>query len=192
LKAFREVCLIICIAFSASAGHVLAQTVAPESSWQKLDAQQQNALAPLAPHWSQISAAQKNKWLTMSKNFDKLSDKEQAMLHERMSDWAALSPQQRAQARLTFNETKGIGSEEKKSHWEAYQALSAEEKKKLAAQQKTGIQGAATASQAPPTSKVIRLPGKTSTGAEAGKTSPVTVIDKKTLLPTTVVSPEGT
>lgn len=192
MKAFRDFCLVFSIAFSASAGHALAQTVAPESSWQKLDAQQQNALAPLAPHWSQISAAQKNKWLTMSKNFDKLSTKEQVMLHERMSDWAALSPQQRAQARLIFNETKGIGSEEKKSHWEAYQALSAEEKKKLAAQQTTGIQGAATASQAPPASKVIRLPGKTTTGIEAGKSSPVTVIDKKTLLPTTVASPEGT
>ena len=192
MRAFRELCLVICIAFSASAGHVHAQTVTPDSSWQKLNAQQQNALAPLAPHWQQISEAQKNKWLTMSKNFDKLSPKEQAILHERMSDWAALSPQQRAQARLTFNETKSIGSEEKKSHWEAYQALSAEEKKKLAAQQTTGIQGAATASQAPPTSKVIRLPSKTSTGVEASKSSPVTVIDKKTLLPTTVVSPEGT
>jgi hypothetical protein len=192
LKALRPFCLAILIVLCASTGHVLAQTPAADGGWQKLNAQQQNALAPLAPHWPQISAAQKNKWLTMSNNFDKLTPKEQSILHERMSDWAALSPQQRAQARLTFNETKSIGTEEKKTHWEAYQALSTEEKKKLAAQQTTGIQGAATASQAPPPNKVIRLPGKSAPAAETGKANPVIVIDKKTLLPTTVVSPEGT
>lgn len=160
--------------------------------WRSLKAQQQKALAPLAPHWSQISAAQKNKWLAMSNNFDDLSPKEQATLHERMADWASLSPQQRAQARLIFNETKSLGSDEKKTHWEAYQALSSEEKKKLAAQQTTGIQGAATASQAPPPSKVIRLPGKSTPSTPSGKLTPGIVIDKKTLLPTPVVIPEGT
>lgn len=173
------------------AGSVLAQTVTTDGDWQKLNAQQKNALAPLQPHWSQISAAQKTKWLTMSNNFEKLSAKDQAILHERMSDWAALSPQQRAQARLTFNETKTIGSEEKKTHWEAYQALSPEEKKKLAAQHTTGIQGAATASQAPSASKVIRLPSKSAPPTEIGRSTPAVVIDKKTLLPTTVVTPEG-
>ena len=113
-------------------------------------------------------------------------------MHERMADWASLSPQQRAQARLIFNETKSLGSDEKKTHWEAYQALSSEEKKKLAAQQTTGIQGAATASQAPPPSKVIRLPGKSTPSTPSGKLTPGIVIDKKTLLPTPVVIPEGT
>lgn len=179
------------IALCASSGLVHAQTTATDGGWQKLNAQQKNALAPLAPHWNQISAAQKTKWLTMSNNFEKLSPKEQATLHERMSDWAALSPQQRAQARLIFNETKRIDPEEKKTHWEAYQALSSEEKKKLAAQQTTGIQGAATASQAPPPHKIIRLPGKSAPAAEATKSAPGIVIDKKTLLPTAVVIPEG-
>lgn len=175
----------------SSAG-VVASKGPLDATWQNLKAQQKTALAPLAPHWLQMSVAQKNKWLAMSNNFDNLSAKEQATLHERMVDWASLSPQQRAQARLTFNETKSLGSDEKKNQWEAYQALSTDEKKKLAAQQKTGIQGAATASQAPPPGKVIRLPGKSTPGAGSGKSSAGTVIDKKTLLPTTVVIPEGT
>lgn len=162
------------------------------AEWQKLSASQKTALAPLSSLWTQISPAQKNKWLAISNNFDKLSGKEQAVLHERMANWAALSPQQRAQARLTFNETKSLGSDEKKTHWEAYQALSADEKKKLAAQQKTGIQGAATASQAPPPGKVIRLPGKSTPAPAPGKSTPGIVIDKKTLLPTPVAIPEGT
>ena len=162
------------------------------AEWQKLSASQKLALAPLSSLWTQISPAQKSKWLAISNNFDKLSGKEQAVLHERMANWAALSPQQRAQARLTFNETKSLGSDEKKTHWEAYQALSADEKKKLAAQQKTGIQGAATASQAPPPGKVIRLPGKSTPAPAPGKSTQGIVIDKKTLLPTPVAIPEGT
>jgi hypothetical protein len=165
---------------------------APDATWQKLKAQQKTALAPLAPHWSQMSVAQKNKWLAMSNNFDNLSSKEQATLHERMVDWASLSPQQRAQARLSFNETKSLDADNKKNQWEAYQALSPDQKKQLAAQQTTGIQGAATASQAPPPGKVMRLPGKSTPAAASGKSSSGTVIDKKTLLPTTVVIPEGT
>jgi hypothetical protein len=126
----------------------------------------------------------------MSNNFDNLSPREQATLHLRMADWAALSPQQRAQARLSFNETKTLGSDQKKSQWEAYQALSQDDRKKLAAQQTTKIQGAATASQAPSPQKVIPLQGKSP--PTANKSVPIIVIDKKTLLPTTVVAPEGT
>lgn len=162
------------------------------SNWQNLTQSQKKALAPLAPHWAQISIAQRNKWLVMSNNFDNLSPREQATLHNRMADWAALSPQQRAQARLSFNETKTLGSDQKKSQWEAYQALSQDDRKKLAAQQTTKIQGAATASQAPSPQKVIPLQGKSPPTESANKSVPIIVIDKKTLLPTTVVAPEGT
>jgi hypothetical protein len=162
------------------------------SSWQTLTVLQRKALAPLAPYWAQLNAAQKKKWLAISANFDKLSDKEQSVLHERMAEWASLSPQQRALARLSFNETKGLDADAKKTQWEAYQALSSADKKKLAAQQTTVIQGAATASKAPPTHKVMRLPSKSTPSSDNAKLSTGTVIDKKTLLPTTVIIPEGT
>lgn len=164
----------------------------PNSLWQNLSYSQKKALAPLAPHWAQISPAQKNKWLAMSNNFDNLSPREQATLHNRMADWASLSPQQRAQARLSFNETKTLAADQKKSQWEAYQALSQDDRKKLAAQQTTKIQGAATASQPASPQKVIPLLGKSPPTESVSKTTPVIVIDKKTLLPTTVAIPEGT
>jgi hypothetical protein len=164
----------------------------PNSLWQNLTYSRKKALAPLAPHWAQISPAQKNKWLAMSNNFDNLSPREQATLHNRMADWASLSPQQRAQARLSFNETKTLGADEKKSQWEAYQALSQDDRKKLAAQQTTKIQGAATASQPASPQKVIPLLGKSPPTESISKTTPIIVIDKKTLLPTTVAIPEGT
>ncbi len=163
-----------------------------DALWHNLKGPEKKALAPLAPFWSQLSPAQKNKWLAMSNNFDKLSPKEQAVLHERMAEWASLSPQQRAQARLNFNETKTLGTDSKKTHWEAYQALSTEDKKKLAAQQTMGIQGAATASQTASPRKVIPLPGKSTPVQTVNKSSTGIVIDKKTLLPTLVAIPEGT
>ena len=165
---------------------------ASNSSWQSLQSSQKKALAPLAPHWAQISQAQKNKWLAMSNNFDNLSTKEQAILHERMAEWASLTPQQRAQARLNFNQTKTLDADAKKTQWEAYQALSPEDKKKLAAQQTTGIRGAATASKAASPNKVIPLSGKSIPAEAATKSTSSIVIDKKTLLPTIVAIPEGT
>jgi hypothetical protein len=192
------VCLAGGVSFAqnpASTSPPIAQSSSAKPSnalWQNLSFSQKKALAPLAPHWAQISPAQKNKWLAMSNNFENLSLREQATLHNRMADWAALSPQQRAQARLSFNETKTLGADQKKSQWEAYQALSQDDRKKLAAQQTTKIQGAATASQAPSPQKVIPLLGKSPPTESANKSVPIIVIDKKTLLPTAVVAPEGT
>ena len=176
----------------SSAAPASASASASNSSWQSLQSSQKKALAPLAPHWAQISHAQKNKWLAMSINFDNLSTKEQAILHERMAEWVSLSPQQRAQARLNFNQTKTLDADAKKTQWETYQALSPEDKKKLAAQQTTGIRGAATASQAASPNKVIPLSGKSIPTEKVNKSTTSIVIDKKTLLPTIVAIPEGT
>jgi hypothetical protein len=174
------------------AGSSAAPASASNSSWQSLQSSQKKALAPLAHHWAQISHAQKNKWLAMSNNFDNLSTKEQAILHERMAEWVSLSPQQRAQARLNFNQTKTLDANAKKTQWEAYQALSPEDRKKLAEQQTTGIRGAATASQATSPRKIIPLSGKSIPAEAATKSTTSIVIDKKTLLPTIVAIPEGT
>jgi hypothetical protein len=70
-------------------------------------------------------------------------------MHSRMNEWVTLSPQQRAQARLNFARTKELSKqltpEEKKAKWETYQALSPEEKQKLAAKANPKPAGAATA-----------------------------------------------
>jgi hypothetical protein len=101
--------------------------------WGELTPAQQQALAPLAPKWDTVSEAQKRKWIALSQNFPKLSGDEQAKLHSRMTEWVALSPQQRTEARLNFAETQQLSPDDKKAKWEAYQALSPEEKRKLAA-----------------------------------------------------------
>ena len=117
--------------------------------WSALTPVQQQTLKPLAESWNTISAAQKRKWLEISKNYPSLQPEGQAVMRSRMSEWVALSPQQRAQARLNFAKTKELSreltAEEKKEKWVTYQALSAEEKQKLAAKASSKTPGAATA-----------------------------------------------
>ena len=127
----------------------VAKPVASKPSWTELTPMQQQALKPLAVSWNTISEAQKRKWLEISKNYPTLLPVDQTTLHSRMNEWVALSPQQRAEARLNFAKTKELSTqltpEEKKAKWQTYQALSPEEKQKLASKATPRPVGAALA-----------------------------------------------
>lgn len=101
--------------------------------WTELTPAQQKSLAPLSAHWNTLHPAQKRKWIALSRNFNGMSPDDQQMLHSRMTEWAGLSAQERTKARLNFATVKRLApEEERKAKWEAYQALSDEEKRMLA------------------------------------------------------------
>ncbi len=100
--------------------------------WHDLTVAQQKALAPLEQRWTDMPLVSKRKWLEISKNFGKLSFAEQEKWHLRMSEWVALSRKERTQARLAFVDSKSMDAQQKAAHWQAYQELSDEEKRKLA------------------------------------------------------------
>jgi hypothetical protein len=108
-----------------------SQSTSPD--WSTLTRAQQQALQPLASIWPKLSEAQKKKWIALSANYPSLSDSAKERLHERMVQWAALTPRQRTQARLNFAKTQQVPAEDKTERWEVYQALTAEQKKTLAA-----------------------------------------------------------
>jgi hypothetical protein len=112
--------------------------------WQDLTVSQKKALAPLAERWIDMPLVSKRKWLEISKNFDKLSSAEQEKSHLRMSEWVALSRKERTQARLTFVDSKSMDAQQKAAHWQAYQELSDEEKRKLAQASQIKPTGATT------------------------------------------------
>ena len=128
------------------AASAAAKIVVTKPEWKDLAATAQVALKPLQPSWQTMSPAQKRKWIELSKNYAALAPAEQGKLHARMTDWSSLSPQQRAQARLNFAEnramTDGLTPEQRKVQWEAYQLLSPEEKRKLAASSQAPLKGA--------------------------------------------------
>lgn len=113
--------------------------------WHELNASQQSALAPLATNWNTISEGHKRKWLEISRNFAALPSSEKMLIHGRMTEWAGLSPQQRSQARLNFAGARELPADERLTKWQAYQALSADEKQKLAAGTPSKPVGAAPA-----------------------------------------------
>lgn len=125
--------------------------------WRDLSARQQRALEPLALQWDSLTEPHKRKWLALSRNYAKLSQAEQEVLHSRMTEWATLSNQQRSQARLNFAEVKQVPVDERKAKWEAYQALSEEERRELAARAKPRP-GAAVAIRPVPAQKLVQLP----------------------------------
>ena len=101
--------------------------------WEQLDTPQKLALYPLAPRWSSLGEQQKRQWLLIAQEFARLPAAEQERLHNRMTEWASLSAQQRSQARLNYAVTNRLAPDSKRAQWEAYQALSKEEKSRLAA-----------------------------------------------------------
>ncbi len=139
-----------------------APVVVAKPAWAELTLPQQQALKPLAATWNSISEPQKRKWLAVSKNYPALPPAGQATMHSRMNEWVAMSPQDRAAARLNFAKTKELSKQltpdEKKAKWEAYQALSAEEKAKLAAKGSPKPTGAATAVKPVPAQKLAVTP----------------------------------
>jgi len=162
---------------------------APRSgpTWRELSASQQKALTPLAPQWDTLNESQKRKWLAISANFPKLSAEEQAKLHSRMTEWVSLSPQQRTIARLNYGETRKLSPDDKKAKWEAYQALSAEEKKNLAAKSVAPKPPTTAAAVRPvPKEKLAHVPQRTRPNLEAKApriAAAPNQVDRNTLLP---------
>ncbi len=152
--------------------------------WSRLSTRQQLALAPLAKAWPQLTSSQRKKWLTLAQTYDSLTPAEQVTVHQRMSEWASLSVQERARARLNYTHLKSLGREELKAQWEAYQALSDDEKRRLQ-QQRPAPKSAAPVSRSlnAKSDRLIQPPVKSGTST----TNPP--IDPKTLLPRGIDTP---
>lgn len=115
----------------ALSGVALAQ---PSSStgWNALTPAQRAALQPLQRDWPRIDAARRQKWLEVANHFPSLPREEQQLMQQRMAEWARLTPEQRGKARLNYRETRQLTPEELQARWQAYQALPADQKHRLA------------------------------------------------------------
>ena len=134
--------------------------------WEQLNTLQKLALYPLAPRWAVLSEQQKRQWLAIAQSFSKLPEAEQERLHNRMAQWASLSSQQRSQARLNYAATNRLAPDSKRARWEAYQALSNEEKTRLAAAAAVNAHrslGAAPAVRPVAPRKLAKVPAATAT-----------------------------
>jgi hypothetical protein len=177
------------------AGQAMAQTPAPKTAaptaspivaleWKDLAPAQREALSPLETAWPTLSAGQKRKWIAVVQNFPQLVEHERAKLHSRMAQWAALKPRERDAARLNFAATKKLTPAEKAANWEAYQALSPEDKKGLAKKSRPLANTTALAPKPVSSGVITPVPvTRRSTQAQREKVAAQQAIDPHTLLP---------
>lgn len=176
-----------------TAASATAQPQTPSGpGWETLNTPQKMALYPLAERWSLISEAQKRRWLTLASNYPTLSEEEQKKFHDRITDWASLSAQQRNQARLNYAVTNRLARDDKRAQWEAYQALSDEERRELAARAAPKPTGAATALRPVSPKKLAQVPAATEANPSrpnAPKIPPVVDQGPRVAAPVTPMAP---
>jgi hypothetical protein len=170
-------------------GASVAQAAEGGPQWRELSAQQRAVLKPLERDWSDIDATRKQKWLDIAARYPKMPPDEQGRISNRMNAWAKMTPTERGQARLNFQEARQLPRQERQAGWEAYQALTPEQKQQFA----TRGAPAATARSG----EVPRRPGasKEAAAAPQGKSNivpnPAYTAPRKAVAPTIVQAQPG-
>ncbi|MCE9661252.1 MAG: DUF3106 domain-containing protein [Burkholderiales bacterium] len=146
--------LAVAVFALAAGGVALAQTAAPtpiktpvppppftspapraESGvrWQALTPAQRQALAPLEREWSTIDAPRKQKWLAIADRYPSLPPQERDRIGERMNEWARLTPAERGEMRLRYQEAQQVPAPDRSAKWQEYQNLPPDAKQQFAA-----------------------------------------------------------
>ncbi len=151
IAAFVVTLLGAVAAHAAEAGKLTASstrsgTAASEDGprWQSLKPAQREALAPLEGTWSALDATSKQRWLSIGGRFASMAPTERARIQGQMTDWSRLTPAERGQVRLRFQEAKQVPVTDRRKGWQDYQALPAEQKQQLAARAQRSASGVDT------------------------------------------------
>jgi hypothetical protein len=150
--------------WSQSAAVPAAAAKAAEAGprWSELNPTQRSALKPLERDWSAIDADRKLKWMAIANRMPGMPPSERDRIQTRMTEWAAMSPQQRGKVRMGFQEAQQVAPKDRQAQWEAYQALPAEQKRQLAAR---------AVPPAPPKSPGAQRPDRSDKGSTQAKSN---------------------
>lgn len=132
--AFQTVLVTLTLALSMQVAAQSLPTGPSGPAWTELSASERQALQPLQSRWSGIDSQRKQKWRDVASRYAGLPAVQQERLHERMLEWATMSPTQRNAARINFEELRKVPATERQTRWEAYQSLPAEERQALVTQ----------------------------------------------------------
>jgi hypothetical protein len=125
--------LLAGVLLALAAGTALAAPKDRGPQWASLNADQQQALAPLQNDWPRLSKEQKVKWLGIAKRYPKMKPEEQKRVQARMQKWVKLTPEQRWHAREQYRSIATKVAPDRKEqlrrYWAEYQALPPHEKR---------------------------------------------------------------
>lgn len=156
--------------------------------WAELKPAQQASLKPLEREWAGIDAQRKQKWLELAARFPKLTPAERTRIQDRMAEWAKLTPRERGEARMHFQEAKQVPAEDRQARWKAYEALSPEQKRQLAAKAAPAATDAARRPTAQAKSNIVPNPTLTA----PPKTIAPTVVQARPGATTTLITKRPT
>ena len=105
-------------------------------AWSRLSSAEHLALAPFAGVWDSFSDERKRKWIKIAARYPKLSPDAQKRLHDRMTEWVRMTPDQRRVARENYQVSKELPRETRQNAWKTYQQLPEEQKERLAASER--------------------------------------------------------
>lgn len=172
----------LCAAILASALAASAQSASDKGvAWTALTPAQQQVLAPLQRDWQSIDVNRRQKWLEVARRFDSMPPDERNRVQERMVEWARLTPAERTQARLQFQEARQLPAQERNAKWQAYQALPESERRTLAQRAQPSARPASaseSASRPRPgsgESAALKRPPAAASGVATLPTSPIVV-----------------
>ena len=191
LRPWLCACALLLFAGTGNAQTTASSQIAPsaptadaEPRWEQLSAAEQQLLQPLESIWSSLSQGHRRKWLALAKNYPAMSDADREKLQSRMAEWAALKPKEREQARLNFAQTKKLPPDARAATWEAYRALTEEERRALLDNAPKKPSGAAIAAKPVAPSKLAEVPVTRKTPEPVKATSNARpAIHRYTLLP---------
>lgn len=146
-------------------------------SWASLSPEQRRVLAPLRNDWPSIDATRKSKWIELADRHPRMPAADQQRMQARMTEWARMTPQQRAQARLNFQQTRQVPTQERQTQWQAYQALPESERKALAerANASAAKAGQGTRPAPPRTAKRNLVPNPSQSATRVRSVAPTVV-----------------
>jgi Protein of unknown function (DUF3106) len=181
-------------AVAALASFCVLASAAPESGppWAELTATQKQVLTPLQGTWAGTDAARKKKWLEVAERFPAMPASERALVQQRMSAWAALSPAERTRARIQFQDTRQIGPDERQARWQAYQALPEAERTRLAeVQSQSQSQAAKPAARTAAAASAATLRASDAVGAKRNVVTAAAAPKVRAVSPTVVQAKPG-
>jgi hypothetical protein len=138
LRALLVATIMVTFGLAVTAAQAQRPTVTevsaarPGQPFDKLPRAQRDVLAPLKDDWMSLSQERQRKWLEIAARYPRMSAEEQQRLQRRMTDWAQRTPEERHNARLQYREARRLHPDDRRARWEAYQAMTQQQRDALA------------------------------------------------------------
>lgn len=114
-----------------------AQAEDENVSWAQLSNEQRQVLNPLASEWDTLRPWQREKMLSIARDYPKMSSDKQALVQKRLSNWSRMTPYERENARKKYQQFQALSTDKKnelRKKWKEYQQLTESERAKLRAE----------------------------------------------------------